>query len=79
MDSKLKIPQSSGRAQEKPKVVQRYLLETEDGELTSVPADRLESWQKAQKNGEASDNAVRQLAEDFARNPRKYLGLTDEN
>ncbi len=27
----------------------RYLVETEDGFLVSVPADRLESWQQAQK------------------------------
>ena len=51
-DSRINLPgaeqASSSPAGNRPEQ-ETYLVETEDGYMVRVPADRLESWQKAQK------------------------------
>ena len=45
-----------------------YLIEAEDGTLVSVPADRLESWEAAQKQpAQPLSRAQRRLADSIRR------------
>ena len=38
-------------AEQKQQNAQSYLVEMEDGTLVNVPADKLDSWSRAQKEG----------------------------
>ena len=42
---------------------QTYLIETEDGDLVSVPEGKLQSWQEKQRNGGLSPSRTKQLAD----------------
>ena len=53
--------------QRKPEQKQTYLVEAENGDLVSVPEDKLGSWAEAQKAGGLSPERKKQLLDELMR------------